>query len=136
MDTNVKEAKLMGSRYGEKKCQAAYGLRTAFPSWDDATIAEVLDFKQARVIPKVIAAGQYYSTRETDSELLNDLKKLNGLPPYHDPGNIVRGDGYFAKSLEQKYGGTINELEDRVGFKQKRAQWVMMVDEIVRMAKK
>ena len=31
------------------------------------------------------------------------LKKLYGLPPYNTWTNICYGDGYFAKSIEDKF---------------------------------
>lgn len=37
------------------------------------------------------------------SELLNVLKKLNGLPPYDTPSNLCRNDGYFAQSIRNNF---------------------------------
>lgn len=37
------------------------------------------------------------------SELEEMLKKLYGLPPYDNWSNICYGDGYFAKSIEDKF---------------------------------
>ena len=36
-------------------------------------------------------------------ELEEMLKKLYGLPPYNTWINICYGDGYFAKSIEEKF---------------------------------
>ena len=36
-------------------------------------------------------------------ELEEMLKKLYGLPPYNTWTNICYGDGYFAKSIEDKF---------------------------------
>ena len=36
-------------------------------------------------------------------ELEEMLKKLYGLPPYDNFSNICYGDGYFAKSIEDKF---------------------------------
>ncbi len=44
------------------------------------------------------------------TELREDLAKLDGKPPYNTGSNILQGDGYFAKSLEEKYGLPIEEL--------------------------
>lgn len=44
-------------------------------------------------------------------ELRKDLGMLFGWPPYDGPENICRADGYFANSLEKKYGKPIEELE-------------------------
>ena len=38
------------------------------------------------------------------AKLIDKLKKLEGLPPYNGPSNIVRNDGYFAASIEQEFG--------------------------------
>jgi hypothetical protein len=47
-----------------------------------------------------------------DRKILRDeLAKLNGWPPHDEPSNICRGDAYYGKSLEEKYGKTIAELE-------------------------
>ena len=42
--------------------------------------------------------------------LRDDLAKLAGRPPYDGPSNIVCGDGYFAKSLEEKHGADMATL--------------------------
>lgn len=55
--------------------------------------------------------------------ILDDLKKLSGIPPYDDFSNIVMGDGYFAKSLERKYHGTIDELIAKTGFADIQNRW-------------
>lgn len=45
-----------------------------------------------------------------------DMKMLRGYPPYDDYSNICYGDGYFVKSLEQRYGMPIRELEQATGI--------------------
>ena len=62
-------------------------------------------------------------TATKHQEIVDELKKLNGLPPYDGPSNYVRGDGYFAASLEAKYGASIAELEQAVGFDELRRHW-------------
>lgn len=49
------------------------------------------------------------------AEIRDDLAKLNGEPPYNTPSNICWNDAYFGKSLERKYGATIDELQRIVG---------------------
>lgn len=49
------------------------------------------------------------------AEAIDKLKMLHGLPP-HDGFSIVRGDGYFAKSIVQRFGMSIAELEKVSGF--------------------
>lgn len=56
-------------------------------------------------------------------EATEELKKLFGIPPYDGASNICCGDGYFAKSLVQKYGMSIDQLESEVEFKPIRARW-------------
>lgn len=48
------------------------------------------------------------------SEAIDDLKKLDGDPPYDTPSNISRNDAYFGKSLEKKYGMPLEELRKEV----------------------
>lgn len=43
--------------------------------------------------------------------LRTDLGKLNGDPPWDGPTNIVMGDGYFARSIEAKYGFDLKTLQ-------------------------
>lgn len=33
----------------------------------------------------------------------DQLRKLNGLPPYDTPSNYVRGDGYFWLSIKREF---------------------------------
>lgn len=50
--------------------------------------------------------------------LKDDLKKLYGLPPYNTPTNMVYGDGYFARSLKNKYGEeAVNKAKKELGIK-------------------
>lgn len=51
------------------------------------------------------------------NEAADDLRKLFGLPPYDKPGNHCWGDGYYSRSLEKKYGKTIEELEKLTGVR-------------------
>lgn len=53
-------------------------------------------------------------SQRADAE--RDLKKLYGKPPYHGPTNYVQYDGYFASSIEHKYGLPIDELQRQTGI--------------------
>lgn len=55
---------------------------------------------------------------------VDDLKRYTGLPPYDDGSNIVRGDGFYAKSLESRYGMSIADLSEVTGFTDVRNQWL------------
>lgn len=44
------------------------------------------------------------------TELHDDLAKFFGWPPYDEPSNICRGDGYYALGLKRKYGESVDEL--------------------------
>ena len=57
---------------------------------------------------------------------IDELKKLEGLPPHDGGGNICRGDGYFAVSLERKYGMSIKDLQKKVGFDKIHNEWKQM----------
>lgn len=50
------------------------------------------------------------------AKAVDDLKKLNGDPPYDGGSNIVRNDGYFAISLERKYRMSIVKLGEWSGY--------------------
>jgi hypothetical protein len=39
-----------------------------------------------------------------DPKLLDDLKKLMGLPPYNESSNTAMGDGYFSAHLIRTHG--------------------------------
>jgi hypothetical protein len=54
---------------------------------------------------------------------IKDLKMFEGLPPYDDGGNICRGDGYFAKDIERRYGMTIEQLWKETGFDKIYKKW-------------
>lgn len=49
----------------------------------------------------------------------NDVKVLEGQPPYNSCSNICYGDGYFASSLERQYGMSIHELKEVTGYKER-----------------
>lgn len=40
------------------------------------------------------------------ANLIDDCKKLLGQPPHDTDTNVVKGDGFFLKSLYDKYGET------------------------------
>jgi len=54
--------------------------------------------------------------------VLDDLKKLNGLPPYNG-FNPCAYDGYFAAALVKKYNLSINELAKAVNFEKVLKDW-------------
>jgi hypothetical protein len=55
-------------------------------------------------------------------QALDDMKKLRGLPPYNET-NPCYGDGYFAASLERKYGCTLEELAKAVKIDKHERRW-------------
>ena len=67
-------------------------------------------------VPPMLSYGQKQAA-------VDKLKKFHGLPPYDDGGNIVRGDGYFARSLERKYGMGLDDLERISGFDEVMKNW-------------
>ena len=52
---------------------------------------------------------------KTRAEIIDKLKKLDGLPPHHG-FNPCAGDGYFADSIVRDYGMSISELKKAVGY--------------------
>jgi len=54
------------------------------------------------------------SNNYPSTELEKDLAMLDGKPPYDGPENPCRADAYYARSLQVKYGATIEELRQRV----------------------
>lgn len=53
-------------------------------------------------------------SKEQIAEAKDDLDKLNGRGRHATPSNICWGDGYFARSLEEKYGMSLQALEAAV----------------------
>jgi hypothetical protein len=51
---------------------------------------------------------------EVRDAIKDDLAKLAGRPPYNNPANLCWNDNYFARSLTNKYGASIDELERMV----------------------
>jgi hypothetical protein len=52
------------------------------------------------------------------TECMEELKKLHGLPPYDEPGNLLYGDGYFAQSIRGRYAKqTMDEAKSQLGIK-------------------
>lgn len=49
-------------------------------------------------------------------DLEHDLKMFLGLPPFNTPSNFCYLDGYFALSIEKKYGKKIAQLKAEVGL--------------------
>ncbi len=47
-------------------------------------------------------------------KLKDDLKKLDGKPPYDGPSNICLNDTYFAKAIEVEYGAPLLQLRKHV----------------------
>jgi hypothetical protein len=43
-------------------------------------------------------------SEQFDLKLLDDLKKLMGLPPYNESSNTAMGDGYFSAHLIRTHG--------------------------------
>ncbi len=66
------------------------------------------------------------NVRLTDSQLkeaAEDLRKLEGLPPYDGGGNICRNDGYFANDIERRWGMPIHELRKVTGITLEERRW-------------
>jgi hypothetical protein len=61
-------------------------------------------------------------TGTTAHEAVDDLKRLYGLPPF-DGFNPCEGDNYYAKSLTEKYGMSIDKLIEAVDFKSLMVRW-------------
>lgn len=49
----------------------------------------------------------------------DDLARFDGLPPYDDPSNTSRGDGYFQKDMEKRYKMSIDKIRAKVTSKKK-----------------
>ncbi len=61
------------------------------------------------------------------TKALDDLKKLGGIPPYDDGGNICYGDAYFYRSIEKEFcephGITFEELKRLTGYTDIKRRW-------------
>lgn len=67
---------------------------------------------------------------------IEDLKMLDGLPPYDGGGNICKGDGYFAKSLEKKYHMSVEQLRKVTEYDKIYDEWEKMKSNFVKGEKK
>lgn len=50
---------------------------------------------------------------------LDDIAMLEGAPPHNTWSNICYGDGIFAQSICNRYGGSINQIKKWCGYKAK-----------------
>jgi len=65
-----------------------------------------------------------------NKKLMDELKMLKGLPPYDDWSNICYGDGYFWKSIQNKYTEKqIAEAEKELGIKKPKQKGENMIIE-------
>lgn len=71
-------------------------------------------------------------TAKRRAEIIDDLKKLNGLPPHHG-FSVVRGDGYFANSLVAKYGMSLTEMAKVSGFDKVRKATAKLMAQAARI---
>lgn len=55
-------------------------------------------------------------TQDKKTRAIDQLKKLDGTPPYDDGGDLCRGDGYFAKSIVAEFGMSLEELARESGY--------------------
>ncbi len=51
-----------------------------------------------------------------EPSMIDDIKIFFGIPPHDGPTNVARGDGYFMKSIEKKYGDTVENLRKKAGL--------------------
>jgi len=126
-------AKRADEKYGKNRCIVAFEAQKNHPEWSEKDLATVFGL----TVPGVraaITAGEYFLKSTLDGALEDDLRKLFSLPPYHL--NPCSDDGIFAKSLEARYGASIEELEIRIGFHFKRQSWEMKKRAILRLAEK
>jgi len=50
---------------------------------------------------------------------IDELKRLNGHPPYNEWSNYCYGDAYYAMDIEKRYGMTIEKLTEFVNYYEK-----------------
>jgi len=63
-----------------------------------------------------IDCGKVLFTKKQKAEIIDKLKMLDGFPPHNEGGNFLMGDGYFANSIERKYGMPLSQLQKEVGY--------------------
>lgn len=90
------------------------------PTPEDA-VAEMREFIAERLKPRL--------SKEQIRKARDELKMLMGLPPYNNWSNICYGDGYFAQSLVQKYGMSIQELKQETKMLRDEAEFRRAQDE-------
>lgn len=74
-------------------------------------------------------------TEAEKNAIIDSLKQLEGLPPY-DGFNSSKGDNYFAKSIELKYGYPISILQELVNFKSIKKDWEKTRENFIRESNK
>lgn len=42
--------------------------------------------------------------KQFDQHLMRQVRMFLGVPPYNEPGNPCRGDGYLIQDLKKTYG--------------------------------
>ena len=62
-------------------------------------------------------------SKKQKAEAFDGLLKYLGLPPYDGAGNPCCEDGYFAASLERRYGMSLEELDKEIGFSKRVSKW-------------
>lgn len=60
--------------------------------------------------------ARHGTPEEYPDDVVHDLKMFLGLPPFNTPSNFCYLDGYFALSIEKKYGKKISDLKKEAGL--------------------
>lgn len=67
--------------------------------------------------PKMSAPKDGKYKNNTVKNCMKDLQKLRGLGEFNSPSNIVFGDPYFAKSIDDNYSAKVIEMaKNRLGI--------------------
>ena len=84
---------------------------------------------KAKVAPQIVACERCHNWHQKGKhvpapcttiralnldEVRDDLARLDGKPPYATWSNMCYKDGYFARSLEKKYGKSIEQLRQDI----------------------
>jgi hypothetical protein len=83
-----------------ESCDQVYGSEGSYQYFSQAMVDKAITaLRQLLEQPEPVPVQEQF-----DLKLLDDLKKLMGLPPYNESSNTAMGDGYFSAHLIRTHG--------------------------------
>lgn len=116
VNTPYRKAKEISLYLPNYKCKRCYSV--ILPSYKGLNEFSKKNLKSVTVIEKLPKMSG-----DKKKKAIDDLKKLDGLPPYDDRSNTCLNDELFAKSLVTKYGMELARLRKASGYDILYRQW-------------